>query len=241
MKRIGLWNMVCLVVITCCSVSLLASSHILTPLKYTAEPTTKENEMDMEETIKIKPTEELNSACYSGGFDKRLKNREYYNGVLNYLCDEFGENGVKIQLMRAPKNKESNMVLARTSGMLGMVFYYDNLNDYNTSELEIAHTVFHEYIHLLMFRRMSNAYTIKMKSRELIDRVSSQYPDITKADLYPTSYAETNSSEQIAEILGVYLAIKTKFIKEDEHIGNVFVLTSGFQRDLYEQFLYNIS
>ena len=183
--------------------------------------------------IKIDKSNVLDKTCYIGDIGEEIDNREMYIGVLNYLCKEFEEKNVFIKSEEIGKNMQESKIVAKTSGSFSITFYSDNIKKYEMKEdIEIARIVFHEYVHLLMFRHMSNGFTIENKSKELVNSISSKYNNLPNEALYPTEYANTSYKEQIAEIIGIYLARKTRVAS--------IVVVNNFEKDMYQQFILNI-
>lgn len=211
----------------------LISSHILTPTKF-ENLQNKTLQYFEDAPIKIEKEKELSRECYIGKIDDRLQNKEIYIGTLNYLCKTFHEKNIPIRIQKG-FNINENRVLAQTSGIFGIILFYNNLNEYyQLTQNSLEHIIFHEYIHLLMFRHMSNIFTIDYKSQELLDFVKSKYKNLPEYIYKPTDYSSTLPREQIAEILGLYLA------KRANSNESTKILVTNFEKDLYKQLLLNI-
>ena len=140
--------------------------------------------------------------------------------------------------MKPVKQELKNLVLAKTSSFGNIIFYKNSIESFNPESELIAHMVFHEYIHLLMFRHMANGITIDYKSNQLLNNIRQTYQEVPEEILVPNEYATSSKKEQIAEILGIYLSKKTVFIEKDNRTR--YILTSNIEQDLYTQFLNNL-
>lgn len=224
----------CYIIIITCITYTVITSHILTPLSFIEFDIQGTAGDVIEEPIIIEESNELDSTCYKGSLDDRISYREYINGILNYMCQTYGQKNVQISVAKASEEKVKKAVLAGTSGNFGIEIYYNTLDKYALDKTEVARIIYHEYIHLLMLKNLANIYTIDYKSKQLIDKTASHFRYLNPGDLYPTDYAYSSSREQIAEILSYY------FIKRTTNNANKEVFVTSFEKELYTQLMYNL-
>lgn len=221
MKKIFLWL---IIIVEICF--FIIQSHIFTSLIFNNQE--KINfYLIQDTTIIIKPDTLLDSNCYYGSLNN-LKNKEIYIWTLNYLCKEYNIRNVKIKELNDIIILDNNIMLLAKTNFFGISFYYNAINLYFSQQWQIYQIVFHEYIHLIMYRNMSNYFTINYKSQQLIDNSLNNFYNIPKQYYYPTEYSYISSTEQIAEILSFYF---TKRIYDNN--------VSNFEQDLWNQFKLN--
>lgn len=195
-----------------------------------------EFEVIEKKTTSIEPSDTLNKKCYKGELDDTIANKEYYYGALNYLCDIYNKKVTIVTNNEGFEGIPDNVNLA-TTNINKIVFFSEAIKLMNPNIYEIKHIVFHEYTHLLMLRDTANKFLIQYKSQKIIDSVVSAYngtvPEMT---IYPTLYSNFDSGEQLAEILGYYMAKQVYFPNEVIVTND----TTNFERDLFNQFLVNV-
>lgn len=210
-------------------------SHILDPLKLDNFGSNKQIKYLEDKPIYIVESDKLNKDCYNGTIDDRLNNYKFAVGIFNYLCEEYHLIGVNINLKTGGDKNVKSGTMAYTGALKGITLYYDVIGYYANDNYFLSHLIFHEYVHLIMFRQMANGLTIDYKSNKIINSVSKSYINLPEEYLYPSEYAESSKREQIAEILGYYLSNRIAKNK------NSTIYTSNFEQDLYKQFMNNVT
>lgn len=228
MKNVLRWGLIIFSI--SCIMFTVKQAHFLTPLKLNKIPESKLQAINYDH-LKVIESNELDKTCYNGSIDNKIEHREYYIGVLNTLCKEYKVKDIKISVKKATGKLEKSKTLAGADGLNHLVFYYNTIKDFNPTKFDITHVINHEYIHILMFKNMANAYSVDYKSKELINSVSKSYKNLSGELLYPSEYAYDSPKEQIAEILGIYNT--KRMVKETYSVTN-------FEQDLYNQFMLNV-
>ena len=195
-------------------------SHILDPLKLDNFGSNKQIKYLEDIPIYIVESDKLN---------------KFAVGIFNYLCEEYHLIGVNINLKTGGDKNVKSGTMAYTGALKGITLYYDVIGYYANDNYFLSHLIFHEYVHLIMFRQMANGLTIDYKSNKIINSVSKSYINLPEEYLYPSEYAESSKREQIAEILGYYLSNRIAKNK------NSTIYTSNFEQDLYKQFMNNVT